>query len=164
MNGYRHINMHIRLFYRFLTPPPPFLISGGQEMGEKEKQAQDELWETEPWPPLLLWQKHHPQDSGQALRVPLCVWPAEPPGVHARGAPRHAGCQAGRRWVTGTWGGQGISAETFQRPTSLDSYFLMVILFLIFQTHFFFLHSGVGAKWTAAIINYVWLAKESQDW
>ena len=61
--------------------------------------------------------------------------------------------------------GRGNPAETFQRTTiSVGLFnFLIVILFLIFQNSFFFLHSGVGAKWAAAIIHCAPL-EESQDW
>uniref|UniRef100_A0A8D1T6R3 PNT domain-containing protein n=1 Tax=Sus scrofa TaxID=9823 RepID=A0A8D1T6R3_PIG len=70
-------------------------FTGGPPVGQEEKQAQDELREAEPRSALLLRQKHHPQDLGQALRVPLRVRPPEPAGVHARGAARHPGRPAG---------------------------------------------------------------------
>lgn len=64
-------------------------------MGKEEKQAQDELREAEQGLALLLRQEHHPQDVGEALRVPLCVRPAELAGVHPRGTARHPGRPAG---------------------------------------------------------------------
>uniref|UniRef100_A0A8B9CUY1 ETS proto-onco 1, transcription factor n=1 Tax=Anser brachyrhynchus TaxID=132585 RepID=A0A8B9CUY1_9AVES len=81
--------------------------TGGQAMGQEEKQAQDELREAEPWPALLLRQEHHPQDGREALRLPLRLRPAEPAGLHAGGAPHHAGRQAGcRRVKAAGWGGR----------------------------------------------------------
>lgn len=54
--------------------PAYFLcFSGCSEVGQEEKQAQDELREVESWPALLLRQEHHPQDVGEALRLPLCL-------------------------------------------------------------------------------------------
>ena len=44
---------------------------GGSALGAAEEQAQDELREAEPRPALLLSQEHHPQDGGEALRLPL---------------------------------------------------------------------------------------------
>lgn len=70
------------------------VFSGCSEVGKEKKQAQDELWEAESWPSLLLWQKHHPQDVGETLRLPLCLWLKKPARVHAWRAPRHVGCEA----------------------------------------------------------------------
>ena len=69
------------------------VVLGCSEVGQEEKQAQDELWEAEPWPTLLLRQEHHPQDIGETLRLPLCLWLKKPAGVHSRGAP----CNVGRK-------------------------------------------------------------------
>lgn len=66
---------------------------GSSALGKEEKQTQNELWETQSGPALLLRQEHHPQDSRQALRLPLCVQPAGPAGIRAWGAARHVGRQ-----------------------------------------------------------------------
>lgn len=39
----------------YLDPLVLRVASGCSEVGQEEKQAQNELWEAEPWPALLLW-------------------------------------------------------------------------------------------------------------
>lgn len=77
---------------------------GGTQMGQEEKQAQDELREVESRFALLLRQKHHPQDVRQALRLPLCVWLEKPAGIHSRRAAHHVRREARHGWVNfGRW-------------------------------------------------------------
>lgn len=75
------------------------LCAGCPEVGQKEKQTQDELWETEPWPALLLWQEYHPQDIWEALCLPLCLWLEKLAGLHTRRAARNVGRKAWYRRV-----------------------------------------------------------------
>lgn len=75
----------------------PLWSSGGPSLGKEEKQAEDELREAESRPALLLRQEHHPQDVGEALRLPLRLRPAESAGLHGGGAAQHAGSPAGHR-------------------------------------------------------------------
>lgn len=60
-------------------------VSGGQALGPVQKQTQDELREAEPRPALLLPQEHHPQNRGQALRLPLCLRRARHAGKDGQG-------------------------------------------------------------------------------
>ena len=67
-------------------------------MGCPQEQAQDELREAVARPPLLLRQEHHPQDGRQAVRLPVCVRPAEPARLQAaRLLQLDWRCAAGRR-------------------------------------------------------------------
>ncbi len=67
-------------------------------MGHQEEQTEDELREAVARPPLLLRQEHHPQDGGEALRLPLRLRPAEPSGLQTRGLLQpNWHCAAGRR-------------------------------------------------------------------
>ena len=44
---------------------------GGSPLGHPQEQTQNELREIVTWSPLLLRQKHHPQNGGQAIRLPI---------------------------------------------------------------------------------------------
>ena len=41
--------------------------SGGQEVGRSQEQTQDELWEAEQRPEILLWQEYHTEDWRQKV-------------------------------------------------------------------------------------------------
>lgn len=127
------------------------LISGGKEMGKEEKQAQDELRETEPWSTLLLRQKHHPQDSREALRVPLCVWPAEPAGLHPRGAACHAGCQARHWWMMDVQG-PGLPFWDLQENSCVGRTFVFNCYSIFYFPELIFYIQG----WELTI-RFVWL-------
>ena len=94
------------------------MSSGRPAVGPQEEQAQDELREAEPRPALLLRQEHHPQDGGQALRLPLCVQPAGPARLRARGAARHAGRQ---RQEPGLSDGTKYTADMGIKPRILSA-------------------------------------------
>lgn len=90
--------------------------TGGPPVGKAEKQAQDELREAEPGFTLLLRQEHHPQDVGEALRVPLRVRPPELAGLHARGAARHPGRPAGHGGLKPPGAGTGAMGTHPRTP------------------------------------------------
>ncbi len=53
----------------FVTLLIDSVASGCSTMGNPEEQAQDELRETIPRSPLLLWQKHHSQNSRKEVYI-----------------------------------------------------------------------------------------------
>ena len=68
-------------------------------MGQQEEQTKDELREVIKGSKILLRQKHHPEDGGQALRLQVRLRPAVGAGIPTRGGPVHARARAAPRQV-----------------------------------------------------------------
>lgn len=51
-----------------------FIQTGRKTMGNPQEQTKNELWKAQPWPPLLLRQKYHSQNSRKAIRLPVRLW------------------------------------------------------------------------------------------
>lgn len=68
--------------------------TGGQALGPVQEQTQDELWEAEPRPALLLPQEHHPQDGWQTLCLPLRLRRAGHAGKDGPGGADQYECSA----------------------------------------------------------------------